>query len=94
MKIPSLLRIPNHKKFQFAPRFYDPVKEDIENRTSLIEQELKEDGQVAKDDYESQAFRLRMRNNLNRRGQQDKKSFLIQALIAAILFLLVFIVLY
>ncbi len=36
MKIPSLNRLPNHKRFDYTPRFYDPVKEDLENRKSHI----------------------------------------------------------
>ncbi len=42
MKIPSIIRIPQHKKFNFEPRYYDPVKEDINNRTALIEQEMRQ----------------------------------------------------
>ena len=36
MKIPSLNRLPNHKRFDYTARFYDPVKEEIENRKSQI----------------------------------------------------------
>lgn len=41
MKIPSLVRVPKYKRFNFEPRHYDPIKEDLKNRTELIEQELK-----------------------------------------------------
>ena len=40
MKIPSLIRIPNHQRFHIKPRFYDPVKEDVENRERLIIAEI------------------------------------------------------
>lgn len=43
MKIPSLVRLPKHKKFDIEPRYYDPIVEDIKNRTALIEQELKQE---------------------------------------------------
>jgi len=40
MKVPSLLRIPKHQKFHIQPRYYDPVKEDIEQRISRIKNEM------------------------------------------------------
>jgi len=36
MKFPSLLKIPSNKRFSIQPRYYDPVKEDIEVRTHRI----------------------------------------------------------
>ena len=41
MKIPSISRIPKYKRFHFEPRYYDPIKEDIQNRTERIKGELK-----------------------------------------------------
>ncbi|QHT67809.1 hypothetical protein GXP67_14770 [Rhodocytophaga rosea] len=41
MKIPSLVRVPKYRRFNFEPRHYDPIKEDLKNRTELIEQQLK-----------------------------------------------------
>lgn len=40
MKIPSLIKIPKHQRFYIKPRFYDPVKEDVENRERLIIAEI------------------------------------------------------
>lgn len=42
MKIPSLFRTPQPRKFHFTPRYYDPIKEDIQNRTARIKSELSE----------------------------------------------------
>jgi len=44
MKFPSLLKIPTHKRFSIQPRYYDPIKEDIEYRTYRIKKmmEIKE----------------------------------------------------
>lgn len=41
MKLPSIFRIPRYQRFDIVPRYYDPVKEEIEQRTSLIKSELK-----------------------------------------------------
>jgi len=40
MKFPTLTPLPNNRKFNVEPRYYDPVKEDIEERTSRIKQEI------------------------------------------------------
>jgi len=42
MKFPTLTRLPNHRRFNVEPRYYDPVKEDIEERTSRIKQEIRQ----------------------------------------------------
>ena len=42
MKIPSLTKLPNHRRFHIEPRYYDPVKEDIAARTSRVEQEIRQ----------------------------------------------------
>ncbi len=40
MKLPGLIKKPRYQKFHLEPRYYDPIKEDIENRTSKIKAEL------------------------------------------------------
>lgn len=40
MKLPSLIRLPNHTRFNINPRYYDPVKEELEERISRIQAEL------------------------------------------------------
>ena len=40
MKFPSILRVPRHRRFNIQPRYYDPIKEDIENRTARIKREM------------------------------------------------------
>ena len=40
MKFPSILKIPEHKKFRLHNRHYDPVKEEIEMRTAKIKASL------------------------------------------------------
>lgn len=39
-KFPSLIRLPSNKRFEYEPRHYDPVKEDIENRIAVIKSEM------------------------------------------------------
>lgn len=40
MRFPSLIRLPGHQRFNFKPRHYDPVKEEIEQRVSKIKSTL------------------------------------------------------
>lgn len=40
MKVPSIIKIPKHQRYEVTPRYYDPVKEEIEQRTSRIKAEL------------------------------------------------------
>ncbi len=41
MKFPTIFRLPRHQRFDIKPRYYDPVREDIEKRTNRIRQEIK-----------------------------------------------------
>ena len=35
-----LFRVPKHQKFQFEPRYYDPIKEELKRRTKRINGEI------------------------------------------------------
>jgi hypothetical protein len=82
MKVPSLIRLPKPKNFSFEPRYYDPVKEDIHNRTALIKQEM------------SQTPHLMGRSNISgsfaRREQANRNINLLQLVIVVCLFGLTF----
>jgi len=47
MRFPSFIKVPRNRRFEITPRYYDPVKEEIEERTERIRQEMqgKETGQ-------------------------------------------------
>ncbi len=40
MRFPSLIRLPRNRRFNIEPRYYDPVKEEIKERTRRIKLEL------------------------------------------------------
>jgi hypothetical protein len=44
MKVPSLFRIPKYQQYKIVPRYYDPIKEDIDQRTAQIKNELESRG--------------------------------------------------
>ena len=55
MKLPSFVRVAKPHRFNITPRHYDPIKEEIEQRTSAIKRELEEQGILDADPSE---FRL------------------------------------
>lgn len=44
MKFPSIFRVNQPHRFQITPRHYDPVKEEIHQRTERIKRELQQEG--------------------------------------------------
>lgn len=36
MKIPSIFRLPNHQRYEIQPRYYDPIKEEIEEKRKKV----------------------------------------------------------
>lgn len=44
MKFPSIFRTSQPMRFDIKPRYYDPVKEEIEQRTSRIKRQLEAEG--------------------------------------------------
>lgn len=53
MKFPSVFRTASPMRFDIKPRYYDPVKEEIDQRTSRIKKELEADGILTKDGVDS-----------------------------------------
>lgn len=40
MKLPSLFRKANYQRFHIEPRYYDPIKEDIDGRKERVRREM------------------------------------------------------
>lgn len=77
MKIPSLSRMPNYKRFSFEPRYYDPIKEDIQNRTERIKGELKITSLTN--------HREQLKSAFSQRAKREKSSDFMQLLLIVIL---------
>ena len=91
MKFPSLVRLPKYNKFNFEPRYYDPVKEDIENRTQAIRAELEAHERINRINPDDRArFRSEMEQAFTRRAGQDRKSSIMQV-VFILLFLSIFV---
>ncbi|MTI22377.1 hypothetical protein E1176_15195 [Fulvivirga sp. RKSG066] len=59
MKLPSIIKTPKYQRFHIEPRYYDPVKEEIEQRTADIRRELKLDSGKSKASEQSASSRIR-----------------------------------
>lgn len=46
MKFPSIFRTSNPARFEVKPRYYDPVKEELKERTARIQKELEAEGKL------------------------------------------------
>ncbi|MEM9326510.1 MAG: hypothetical protein AAGA85_12675 [Bacteroidota bacterium] len=79
MRFPSLIRLPRNKQFEVKPRYYDPIKEELEERTERIRAELR--GEAASNPGHRITF--------ERKAASTPNASLIQLLIAAILSLTV-----
>ncbi len=77
MKFPSISRIPKHKRFTFEPRYYDPIKEDIENRTERLKSELKH--------VSSETYREHIKSAYSHRVRREKTTNFMQLLLILIL---------
>lgn len=53
MKFPSLFRTASPMRYDIKPRYYDPVKEEIEQRTSRIKKELENEGLIKPGDEQN-----------------------------------------
>lgn len=78
MKFPSLFRTPTNKRFHFEPRYYDPVKEEIQRREARIKSEMSQD--------QTNNYRTNISNAFARKPRQSNKTGLIQFSLIAVLF--------
>ena len=56
MKIPSITKLPKYKRFEFQPRYYDPVKEMIDQKMKDAQMELDTE---QTEEYEGYAKRIK-----------------------------------
>ena len=81
MKLPSIINIPGYQRFNYEPRFYDPIKEDIDGRRTRIKRQI--EGEKRRGTYSANS---RIEGSFVRRAPQEGKSSFLRLTIAAILF--------
>ena len=80
MRFPSLFRLPRHQQFRIQPRYYDPVKEEIRERTERIKEQME-----GSDTRESHSTKI----NFKRKTKSAPATSMLQLGIAALLGLMV-----
>ncbi len=63
MRFPSFIRLPRHQKFNYDPRYYDPVKEDLDRRISLAKKQTSDDTNDSNRERISAQWRRTERNS-------------------------------
>lgn len=64
MKFPSLFKTAKHSKFNYEPRYYDPIKEEIQRKLRIARQEQASEGESSQHTSSiSAAFRRRERKS-------------------------------
>ncbi|HLF35089.1 MAG TPA: hypothetical protein VI583_12675 [Cyclobacteriaceae bacterium] len=66
MKLPSLLRLPKNRQFNYRPRYYDPVKEELAAKERRFKEQNERGGR--KDLRESIAEAYKRRSRLERKS--------------------------
>ena len=74
MAIPSLFKIPTHRKFNFKTRFYDADKEELMERVEKAKREVGASKAVDDKGNYVQNIKGQMRNNLDRPIRPVRKS--------------------
>ena len=91
MKFPSIFRTKSPMRYDVKPRYYDPVKEEIEQRTSRIKKELEQEGLLnPEDEASSHSYGAGIRGSFSQyKGikQRDTSVFSSTAIIRTLLFL-------
>jgi hypothetical protein len=95
MKFPSLFtKTPQHQRFSYKPRFYDPVKEEMKEREERIRREIElEKGEA---NAETPAYRSRIAGSFQAARKRSKATDTNAALmrIGSMLFLALFLIAY
>jgi len=92
MKFPSVFRTSAPMRFDIKPRYYDPVKEEIDQRTSRIKRELQAEGLIKEGDEELGSYGGGIRGSFSQnRGIKERPGpnmFASTAMIRTFIFLI------
>jgi hypothetical protein len=84
MKFPSILKIPENRRFKLQNRYYDPIREDIQNRTELIKSELE---RQKRDNPDMSGYQSRIEGAFSQKSYyKEKKSGMLRFTLMVVLF--------
>jgi len=82
MKLPSIIRVPKHQRFNYEPRHFDPIKEEMKEREERIRATMQGSN--------PQKINIQFRENLRRHQKEDMRSNSIVLVLIAV-FLILFV---
>ena len=87
MKLPSLFKTPKYRKFDYNPRYYDPVKEEVEERVQRIKREMGE-GEADSERPRKSAIRFRRDTQSKTTKQSNHRLIIIIIVLSIVAYLL------
>jgi len=84
MKLPSLSKLARHKQFDYQPRYYDPIKEEVQARAERIRQNITQEKTGI---YQADSSKIREAFQQSRR--KDKQTDMLQLMFVVAFSLLV-----
>jgi hypothetical protein len=81
MKLPSIINIPSFQRFKYEPRYYDPIKEDIDGRRMRIKRQIEGEKRRGED-----SGKTRLEGAFVRRTAPGGSISFLRLIVAAILF--------
>lgn len=67
----GMFKLPKYRQFDYEPRYYDPIKERIEERTKELKAQMK-------GEYSADALRERIRFTHTRSRSQNRSTILLR----------------
>ena len=77
MKLPSLVKLPKYKRFEFRPRYYDEQKEELQERVQKL-----------KDKYSKEGKDLSYAPNISFERKERKNKFSLNLQVYLVVFML------
>lgn len=84
MKFPSLIRLPQYKKFDYEPRYYDPVKDEITERTQRIQSDMEFEQRMQASGTREE-FRRHLDDAFKRRLQNERSTNIMQVVLVLLM---------
>lgn len=83
----SFFKIPNHQRFNYEPRFYDPIREELQERESRIKSELNKEEEEFRRQNIKGAFKsnLTFESSTRYESKTNKNTGLLRIIIIVIL---------
>ena len=81
-KLPTLTKLPQYKRFEYQPRYYDPVKEMVEEKIAAVKNQLEAEKQGNYDHAQRIKSSFRKRSRHERQKTDFSQSLFVLVFVA------------